>query len=108
MVGVGRPDQLLPDQPGQLQQRGPGSVVGHDVLRLSGRVAGNQDDVADLVVPDPCAVVLQEAAGAVRTPDPVRRARPASALFRAAIVRLGTSLLSRPRCARQGRPALTT
>ena len=48
MLGVRGASELLADQPGQLQQCGPGPVVGHDALRLPGGVAGDQDDVADL------------------------------------------------------------
>ena len=48
MPGVGGASELLADQPRQLQQCGPGPVVGHDVLRLPGGVAGDQDNVADL------------------------------------------------------------
>ena len=61
MLGVGGVDELLADQPGQVQQCGPGPVVGHDVLRLPGGVAGDQDDVADLLTAaDLGGVVLQE------------------------------------------------
>src|SRR5215472_8991356 len=53
-------------QPGQEQQCAPGPVVGHDVLRLPGGVAGDQHDVAELLAADPSGVVLQEAVLGVR------------------------------------------
>src|SRR5262249_48971585 len=68
MLGVGGAGELLADQPGQLNERGPGPVVGHDVLRLPGGVTGDQDGVADLgYAADLGDVVLEEAVFAVRT-----------------------------------------
>src|SRR5262245_59658800 len=67
VLGVGGASELLDYQPGQVQQCGPGPVVGHDALRLPGGVAGDQDDVADLLTTaDLGGVVLQEAVLAVR------------------------------------------
>src|SRR6516165_12520753 len=67
VLGVGCASELLAYQPGQVQQCGPGPVVGHDVLRLPGGVAGDQDDIADLPAPaDLGRVVLQEAVLAIR------------------------------------------
>ena len=65
MLAVRGAGEVLADQPGYEQQCGPGPVVGHDVLRLPGGVAGDQDDVADLLAADPGGVVLQEAVLAV-------------------------------------------
>ena len=66
VLAVGGASELLADQPGQVQQCGPGPVVGHDVLRLPGGVAGDQDDVADLLTTaDLGRVVLQEAVLAI-------------------------------------------
>ena len=57
---------MLAHQPGQMRQCGPGPVVGHDVLCLPGGVAGDQDDVADLLATaDLGGVVLEEAVLAV-------------------------------------------
>src|SRR5215475_10212473 len=67
VLAVGGAGEVLAYQPGQQQQRAPGPVVGHDVLRLPGGVAGYQHDVAELLTTaDPGGVVLQEAAIAVR------------------------------------------
>ena len=67
MLAVGGASELLAYQPGQEQQCGPRPVIGHDVLRLPGGVAGDQDDVADLpTTADLGGVVLQEAVFAVR------------------------------------------
>src|SRR5271169_792374 len=67
VLAVGGASELLADQPGQVQQSGPRPVVGHDVLRLPGGVAADQDNVADLpTTADLGRVVLQEAVLAVR------------------------------------------
>jgi hypothetical protein len=67
VLALGGASKLLADQPGQVQRCGPGPVVGHDVLRLPGGVAGDQDDVADLLTTAALGrVVLQEAVLAIR------------------------------------------
>jgi hypothetical protein len=38
VLAVGGASELLADQPGQVQQCGPGPVAGHNVLRLPGNV----------------------------------------------------------------------
>src|SRR5215831_15656995 len=66
MLTVASAGEVLAHQPGHEQQCGAGPVVGDDVLRLPGGVAGDQDGVADLLAADPGGVVLQEAVLAVR------------------------------------------
>jgi hypothetical protein len=66
VLAIAGTGEVLAYQPGQEQQRGPGPIVGHDVLRLPGGVAGDQHDVAELLIADPGGVVLEEAILAVR------------------------------------------
>src|SRR5262249_27567336 len=47
ILAIGGAGELFADQSGQVQQGGPGTVVGDDVLRLPGGVAADEDDVAD-------------------------------------------------------------
>src|SRR5215471_13352116 len=67
VLANGSAGEMLAYQAGQEQQRGPGPVVRDDLLCLAGRVAGNQDDVAELLTADLRGVVLEEAVLAVGT-----------------------------------------
>lgn len=60
VFAVGGAGEMLAYQQGQAQQCVPGPVVGHDVLRLPGGVAGDHYDVAYWLAADPGGVVLQK------------------------------------------------
>ena len=59
--GNGGPGELLAQQAGKEQQRAAWPVTRHDVLRLPGVVAGDEDDTADGLAADLSDVVLEEA-----------------------------------------------
>ena len=61
MLAVPGAGEVLADQPRHEQECVTGPVVGHGVLRLPAGVAGNEDDVADLLAADPSGVVLPPA-----------------------------------------------
>src|SRR5205823_14632327 len=65
VLGIGGVGELLAHQAGQEQQRAAWPVVRHDVLGLSGGVAGDQDDTADGLAADLSGVVLKPAVVAV-------------------------------------------